>query len=228
MFARMKERRLAKAKAAAEREHAEALGEWKDTIEGIERALDAAKHYNELWDESQAPIIPKKNEELLYVVTGAELVEIKSRKINYGSTSHGVSIRIAKGVTYRPSVSRGSMQASEEVPTALDQGTFVITNQRAVFSGTKTNRTWLWAKLISVNTAVHQGQVLVFLPVENRMKTSGVHLGTGRALDVGLTRINLGIALATGRYDDHVAQIEADLRDVQADRPAPPQTLEGV
>ena len=108
MFARMKERRLAKAaaeaKATAEREHAEALGEWKDTIEGIEQALDAAKHYNELWDESQAPIIPKKNEELLYVVTEAELVEIKSRKINYGSTSHGVSIRIAKGVTYRPSV----------------------------------------------------------------------------------------------------------------------------
>ena len=61
--------------------------------------------------------------------------------------------------------------------------------------------------------------MLVFLPVENRMKTSGVHLGTGRALDVGLTRINLGIALATGRYDDHVAQIEADLRDVQG-RPA--------
>ena len=39
---------------------------------------------------------------------------------------------------------------------------------------------------------------------------------------------NLGIALATGRYDDRVAQIEADLRDVQADRPAPPQTLEEV
>ncbi len=142
---------------------------------------------------------------------------------SYGSTSHGASIRIAKGVTYRPSVSRGSMQASGEVPTALDQGTFVITNQRAVFSGTKTNRTWLWAKLISVNTGVHKGQVLVFLPVENRMKTSGVHLGTGRALDVGLTRINLGIALATGRYDDHVAQIEADLRAVQADRPARPR-----
>jgi len=105
---------------------------------------------------------------------------------------------------------------------------FVITNQRAVFSGTRTNRTWLWAKLISVNTEVHQGQVLAFLPVENRMKTSGVHLGTGRAPDVGLTRINLGIALATGRYDDHVAQIEADLRDVKADRPVPPQTIEGV
>lgn len=59
-------------------------------------------------------------------MTGAELVEIESRKINYGSTSYGVSIRIAKGVTYRPSVSRGSMQASEEVPTVLDQGTLLL------------------------------------------------------------------------------------------------------
>ncbi len=89
------------------------MGGWKDTIEGIEQALDAAKHYNELWDEPQAPIIPKKNAELLYVVTGAELVEIKSCKINYGSTSHKVSIRIVKGVTYRPSVSRGSMRAAD-------------------------------------------------------------------------------------------------------------------
>ena len=46
-------------------------------------------------------IVPKKSEELLHVVDGAELVEIKSRKINYGSTSHGLSIRIARGVTYR-------------------------------------------------------------------------------------------------------------------------------
>src|SRR5690349_3850546 len=52
------------------------------------------------------------------------------------------------------------------------RGTFVVTNQRAVFIGAKQTREWSWSKLLGFTHAAEAPWTAI--AVSNRQKTSGV------------------------------------------------------
>lgn len=95
-----------------------------------------------------APIILKPGEIVYSAPHVALMKEVAVREMRGGST--GVSIRVAKGVTYRV----GQMRArSVVVGTELqvqDTGHLVVTNQRAVFVGQKRTLEFRYDKLIGM------------------------------------------------------------------------------
>jgi hypothetical protein len=82
-----------------------------------------------------SPVILQKSEKAHWVEPGALLEErVISRR--YEGGSHGVSIRIMRGVSYRVGAHRGHI-VSETGIVPVSSGDFVITNKRAIFSGDK-------------------------------------------------------------------------------------------
>ncbi|HEC91449.1 MAG TPA: zinc-ribbon domain-containing protein [Candidatus Atribacteria bacterium] len=79
----------------------------------------------------KSPIILKKNERLQMALPNVSLIEPRAvRTGGYG----GGSFRVTKGVSLR--TGRFQMESHDELKT-IDQGTFVLTDERVVFSGTK-------------------------------------------------------------------------------------------
>lgn len=74
-----------------------------------------------------------EGEEVMFK-TMAVLYQARSIR-EYEGGSHGVSIRIARGLTYRVGASRGSSVSTQRI-SPLCEGTFFITNKRSVFVGT--------------------------------------------------------------------------------------------
>jgi hypothetical protein len=81
------------------------------------------------------PIILQKNEKLLWIFQGVSLLETRV-KTQYKGTSHGLSIRVAKGLYYRPSMFQGS-PIKTEVTAKIDTGLLAITGKTIYFSGSR-------------------------------------------------------------------------------------------
>ena len=84
----------------------------------------------------QLPPVPfnlMKSEQLVWVIDGVDYYEVKTRRERRG-TSHGVSIRVAKGLYYRPSTFRS--RAVEWKETAHeDTGLLGVTSKHIYFHG---------------------------------------------------------------------------------------------
>jgi hypothetical protein len=94
-------------------------------------------------------VMLKAGEVAYAVVEGAAFVEPKRAPGQWKGRSQGTSIRVAKGVRYRVGGSNGTFQQGEERPTPTDTGTFLITNQRFIFVGSKRTTEWAYSELIS-------------------------------------------------------------------------------
>ncbi|MCK9581061.1 MAG: Atg14 domain-containing protein [Methanoregula sp.] len=78
--------------------------------------------------EGMSNVILKKNEEIKFVVQ-AKLKEPRIVKLGYEGGSHGVSIRLMKGVSYRVGAHRGHIRKEEQL-VDTSSGYFMITNKR--------------------------------------------------------------------------------------------------
>jgi hypothetical protein len=119
-------------------------------------------------------VMLKAGEVAYAVVEGAAFVEPKRAPGQWKGRSQGTSIRVAKGVRYRVGGSKGTFQQGEERWTPTDTGTFLITNQRFIFVGSKRTTEWAYSKLIGYDT---DGPGTTFFNVSNRQKTTGVLFG---------------------------------------------------
>lgn len=81
------------------------------------------------------PIILQKNEKLLWIFQGVSLLENRVQT-QYRGSSHGLSIKIAKGLYYRPSAFQGKPIKTETL-TKIDAGLFVVTDKSLYFSGSR-------------------------------------------------------------------------------------------
>lgn len=77
----------------------------------------------------------------------AALVEEKVVRREYVGGSSGVSIRVAKGVTYRVGQTRGQL-VSETGIVPVSRGKFVLTNQRVAFLGDRKSFSIPWNKIL--------------------------------------------------------------------------------
>lgn len=105
----------------------------------LAQPLQDLQHYRRLYAaESGQPIaltgtaiIPRKGEQVYYVAQ-ANTVEDKVVATQYVGRSSGVSVRIAKGVSYRVGQSRGQKVEKRALVTT-STGLLYVTNQRLVY-----------------------------------------------------------------------------------------------
>ena len=97
---------------------------------------------------SDCGIMGKPGELAYAVLQGASLIEPRRLPGEWHGRNQGVSIPVYKGVRYRVGGTKGTFQQGAEVPTPIDTGTVLISDQRVVFAGDKASREWLYPKLI--------------------------------------------------------------------------------
>ena len=193
-------------------------------------ALERSKEINELaremadyrtiYDErgEVLPIVPKKGEEVLAVGRhGFTLFEMRTRTGTYKGSSHGLSIRSAEGVYYRPSVHSGSIKETTEEWRAVDRGgTFVITDRRAVYAGTRYAREFPWSKLASYTIARLGSLYLVVLPVSTRVISSAIGFPSNpRFKELMVSIIQCGISIDQGDHEGFVRQLQQDAEEIR-------------
>ena len=95
----------------------------------------------------EADIVLQKNE-LCHYEVAVNLIEEKSRT-SYVGGSHGVSVRIMKGVSYHVGGFKGD-RIVDTFNTVTDNGSLYITNKRVIFAGNKKNVTYPVNKIVNI------------------------------------------------------------------------------
>lgn len=151
----------------------------------------------------------KRGESVFCVVTNTALIEPRKGPGRWKGRSQGVSMPIpGTRLRYRVGASKGEFEAGEEKPTPIDEGTFVVTSQRAVFTGQKQSREWSWSKLLGVT---HYDPGWTAMAVSNRQKVSGIAIDPDRR-----DAVDFWIDLAVAHANDTVADVVDDcLHDVE-------------
>lgn len=137
-----------------------------------------------------AGIILQKSEVTHFVIQ-AFLMEERVISRGYQGSSQGVSVRIAKGLTYRVGQSRGKL-VSEKGIVAVDEGDFIITNQRLIFSGSKKSFSYEYKRLLAWN--MYSDGILI-----------NIDNGPSRTLvfsdNVGVDAIHFALSFLVKNYD---------------------------
>ena len=162
----------------------------------------------------------KKGERVFCVVTDTVLVEPRKGPGSWKGRSQGVSMPIpGTSLRYRIGASRGEFQAGEEKPAPIDEGTFVVTSQRAVFTGQKYSREWVWSKLLGVT---HYDPGWTALAVSNRQKVSGIAVDSANRdavdfwLDLAVAHANDTVDEVIADCTDDIGQLESALAEIDA------------
>lgn len=91
---------------------------------------------------------------------------LETRAVRSSRSGH-VGVRVAKGVYVGSSQGTSS---STQVWTVIDEGQLVVTNRRVIFSGGATNRTFPFARVMSIDYDLSQPESTALLSVEGRQK----------------------------------------------------------
>lgn len=169
----------------------------------------------------EAGILGKPGERAYLVLDGAALIEPRRLPGHWQGGSQGVSIPIYHGVRYRVGSTKGTYVQGEEVPTPVDTGVVMISDQRTVFAGSKQTREWLYQKLIGFHHDPEHPWTA--LQVSNRQKTSGILYTEDTEVTVRF-RLELAIAQFRGTRAEFAASVDSQLDALLA---AEPRTREG-
>ena len=219
--------------AARERKRRKELAARRDEIvrelDFARQRLETARTFSGVTGRDvpdEVGITLKKGERVFCVVTETVLVEPRKGPGSWKGRSQGVSMPIpGTSLRYRIGASRGEFQAGEEKPAPIDEGTFVVTSQRAVFSGQKYSREWVWSKLLGVT---HYDPGWTALAVSNRQKVSGIAVDSANRdavdfwLDLAVAHANDTVDEVIADCTDDIGQLEAALVEIDAPTALPP------
>jgi hypothetical protein len=180
MFEKRKQRKQAEATAAADAERkASEDASRKALLEAVDTARQALYRASLTVEETHVDgVVLKKGEVAHLIVNGAGYVEPRRLPGHWAGGTQGVSLRLAKGVTYRVGGTRGVYQQGAEVLQPTDLGLFVVTNHRCIFIGSKRTTEWAFSKLVGFSLDGPDGRVI--FNVSNRQRATGVMFGEGR------------------------------------------------
>ncbi len=215
----MFERHHAKQQAEAYRA---ALATWQDQRDGLAAALALAQGFT--GDHTAEGLVLKAGESLFATVTGVGLIEERRAGGHWQGGSSGVSIPVGslggRTVRYHVGASRGHYVQGTPTPTAIDTGTVFVTDRRVVFTGAAQTRECRFDKLLGY----HADAGSTTFSVSNRQKPTTIHYGA--ALDDWFAfRLTLALAHGQGQVPALVGQLQAQLAELDARRPAPPPPL---
>jgi hypothetical protein len=206
-----------RAKKAASEQQAAADG-WQAQRDAYADLVRTARTYK---GSTSSDLMLKTGEAVFLEVTGASLVEARAGKGHYQGRSQGVSIPVGsiggRAVRYRVGASKGHYVQSAPVAMAIDTGTVYITNRRVIFQGTKQTRECDFAKLIGFQHDDRMGSTT--FSVSNRQKPTTVRYGPSLSGSFDF-RLDLALAHFKGTVAQLVRQLESELADIDARRPA--------
>ena len=111
-------------------------------------------------------------------ITNVSLVEDRKGPGQWQGTSQGVSFPIGRiggrSVRYRVGASKGHYVQGAPSPTAVDSGSFSITNQRLVYQGAKKTSESTFPKLLGIQK--FNGGITI--SVSNRQKPTTLFFGS--------------------------------------------------
>ncbi len=186
---------------------AENHAEWQTQLRDLEEMLMQAQEFH--GDQTNAILL--KAGELKYVEIPGGIIEDRAGQRSFVAGHQGVSIPIGslggRSVRYYVGQTRGHAVQAPPVPTLIDQGTIVVTNQRLVFQGAKQTRECLFSKLIGYEH-LDVGDTVV--SVSNRQKPTRLHYAATSSnwFQFGLT---LALADFRGETQALVAQLSTQL-----------------
>ena len=220
MFEGHKEKKAAEAalvaQQQAEAKEASAIQEWTSQLQDLQGLLSVASGHSA---SGVTILMLKKGEIGVAQITNVGLIEDRKGAGEWKGASQGVSFPIGhvagRPVRYRVGQTRGHYVQGAPVPTAVDTGTLSITNQRIVFQGSKRSSECAFAKLLGIQ----HGAGGLTISVSNRQKPTVVHFGT--ALDDWVSnRLGIALALFNGDANDTAAQLQAQIAELEAQKPA--------
>lgn len=115
---------------------------------GTLRDLDEGKLPNRLKFENGLPINLQKDDSVVWVFGGVGLSQIKT-KTSYVGGSHGVSVRIARGVYYRVGAHKGQRVQTEHL-VPQDSGALIISGKHLYFSGETKSFRIPYSKIVAI------------------------------------------------------------------------------
>lgn len=180
-----------RAERRAVKEHAAAVVAWETEQAILDRLAVVARAAQGRGGGVNAGIMLKPGESALYAAS-ASLIEPRRPPGQYAGGSSSVSFPLMPGVRARVGGSRGRYVPGPEVQTPVDDGHAVVTTQRVVFTGGRSNREWIYNRLISMDSSRDDATLLI--SVSNRQKVSGLHLGKNLGPEL-IRFLALGIAI---------------------------------
>lgn len=211
--ARLKDPNSSEARAAAKAAYLQSLNEKETQLKILET-------YESLVDETtDTSFLAGPDEQIILIMTGVSLVETRRMGSSFKGGSAGVSYRLTKRVSVRSGSFQGQSIPGAEVPTIVDIGQFVVTTERAVFTGPKQSREFEFSKLLSVSRQViGKGHSVLYLPVSNRKTVSGVGTGEG-SLDTISARLNIAIGLKRGSKEAMIQGLRTEIENLKKNPP---------
>lgn len=188
-----------------------------ERIQRLQDELEFFRDYENQFDEvAPSGFVFKRDEHVIAMVSGAALMESRRGPSEFRGGTLGLSFRATNRISVRQAAIRGRAIPGEETPTVIDEGSFVVTNQRGIFVGQKQSREFAWAKLLGYQVVEYTPEACVlYLPMSGREKVAGIG-SDGKAMRELEQRVTFAIALVTGRRDDFIRRIEDELRSLQS------------
>jgi hypothetical protein len=213
-----------RAAAAAQRSYEEALARWGERRDAAAHLLEVATDFS--GTTSVDGLLLKAGEALFASVKNAALIEEHKGAGHWEGRSSGVSIPIGSlgghSVRYHVGATRGHYVQGAPVAAASDTGTFYLTDQRAVFVGSKRTSECAFSKLVAYRHDDAAGTTT--LSVSNRKKPTVVAYGSEVAGWVDF-RFDLALAHFRNELPALLKRLERDIAEVEASKPLPPAPL---
>ena len=197
-----------------------AMREYEQKLREKEQQLRILENFETMIDEtSETSFIADTGEEVILVMNGVSLVETKKTGSTFKGGSAGLSYRLTKRVSVRTGTFQGQSIPGVDIPAIVDTGQFVVTTQRAVFTGSKQSREFDFKNLLSVSRQeIGRDHSVLYLPTSNRKTVSGI--GTGASsLDTIQSRLTIALGLKRGSKDQMIAGLRNEIEILKKTSP---------
>lgn len=194
----------------------------KNELEYTKNILDMVHNYKDVVNENESfELATKKNEEILMIIHGVVLLEMKKMPGSYEGGSTGVSFRLTDRISVRSSKFSGRFIPGPEIQAVVDSGKFIITSLRGMFMGETKSREFLWSKLLGYKIQPVTGGFGLYLPVSTRDKISAIGIGKipGKPAVPWVDQINqrmaFALAINKGAKKEFIKSIENQIKNLE-------------
>ncbi len=106
-------------------------------------------------------------------------------------------------------------------PTLVDEGRFLVTDQRGVFIGNNETREFVWSKLVSHQAEPMASAMVLYLSLSNRQKVSGIGMDAKSVKDVQ-QRIEFAVAVGLEREAQFLAKLNTQIAALEVEKTTAP------
>ncbi len=106
-------------------------------------------------------------------------------------------------------------------PVLVDEGRFLVTDQRGVFIGNNETREFVWSKLVSHQAEPMASAMVLYLSLSNRQKVSGIGMDAKSVKDVQ-QRIEFAVAVGLEREAQFLAKLNTQIAALEVEKTTAP------